>query len=452
VELVDHHLAPGFLELGLRMLETLKGTGGSAPHLGLAQRDLALAVALLGLRLARVGAAVALVIELADVVDVGRAPLFQIMEVVDRRGHHRARNAFEVRLAAEELQVVAGGPAAAVAPAEGQQARVEAVLLPPLAPAADDVAWAGLGVIVVAEVDDDLRAVDAFPRERVVRERVAAVVVPEDLGRGEVLRPAAAHHLRQRARVAEDVRQPEHLVFQAELLADEALAVEKLPDQALAAGDVRVHLDPRAAFDHDAARLHGLLHARVELRVVPLHHVVEFRLALQEAVVGVLLHQRERGGHRPDHLALGLGQRPEPGDVDVGVAEAVHERRRAAVRALEERGEPLAPGADGFHHLPVRQLEVHDAGEVAEGLVDLAHAQRVGVDVVAELHQRLHVHVELVDLLVPDAEGRASNGALGGRALGDGLDAVGDRPPATGDAAVPAVGLGQDLEALARRA
>jgi hypothetical protein len=85
-----------------------------------------------------------------------------------------------------------------------------------------------------------------------------------------------------------------------------------------------------------------------EVRVILPNVVVELRLALGEVVVGELLHQVQHGVEGAAGLAPRLAQRPQPGDVDVGVAGADHlhvERRagfgdalRSAPRARRHAG------------------------------------------------------------------------------------------------------------------
>ncbi len=142
------------------------------------------------------------------------------------------------------------------------------------------------------QVGVDARAVNPFPDERIVGKRLAAVIGPKDLLRGKVLDATAAHDLRQRAGVPEHIGQPEDLALDAELVAEEAFAVEELADQALAAGDVGIGLDPHTAFGDELPGLDRTLDAPVQVGVVVFDHPVEMGLALQEAVLRVFCHQR----------------------------------------------------------------------------------------------------------------------------------------------------------------
>ncbi len=198
---------------------------------------------------------------------------------------------------------------------------------------------------------------------------------------------AAFQDLRQRAGIAEHVRQPEHPAVDAELVLEELLAVHELADQALAAGDVGIGLDPHAAIGDDVARLDRGFKALVQLGVVLLEHPVQVRLALQELELGVFVDQGQLvdGGAR--NLALGLLQRPQPGHVDVGVPESVQGGHGGAVLAFQQRLQAVPPGADGFQHFVFGQFGVDDQCRFHQGLVDFSHAQAERVDPLAQLEQ-----------------------------------------------------------------
>jgi len=116
------------------------------------------------------------------------------------------------------------------------------------------------------------------------------------------------------------------------------------------------------------------LDALVELGILRLHHPVQVGLALQEPVLGVPLHQRQLVGKGAHALAFRIGQGPQPGHVEVRVAEGVERGRRRAIHALQQGPEPLPAGAHGLEHVLAGQLEVHEGCEVAQAGVDLLHA------------------------------------------------------------------------------
>ena len=449
VELVEQHDLPRGIQRRRREIEALESARGDAPHLRLAQGQLALAIALLRLGLRREHTPVRLEVQLTDVARIRPATRVLILEEIDGVRDGELGRTLQVFQTAGEFQVIARRATATVAKAEGIKPRGEAILLHALVPAPNHTIRIDARVVVIVQVDEDLGTIDALPDEGIVGEGIAAVVRPEDLLRGEILDAAAAHNLRHRARIAEDIGQPQQFAVHTKLVLEEAFAVDKLADQRLAAGDVGVRLDPRAAFGDVLPGLHGILDARVDVGITLLQHPEEVRLTLQELVLRILRHQRQLRRHCAPGLALGLLERPEPRHVDVRVAEGEHLRHGRAVDTVQQRLEARTSSVDGRQHRVVGHFEVHDQREVAQARIDLHQPHRVGIEVSAQLPERLHVQPQLINLLLPDAEGRVTDNGLRRAGLGDGL-AVGRRRSGVAVAqAVPGVTLDQQIVARA---
>ena len=255
----------------------------------------------------------------------------------------RARDVLQVFDARERLEHLRRRPAAAVAPAEDEQAARRQRVVLEVAGRAAQLGDGRLGVVGVGrrEVREHRRAVDPDPAEGVVLGRVEPV--PRELLREEAVDPGAAHDLRQLAVVAEHVGVPEHARAAAELALEEALAVEELAHERLAGGQVAVRLDPRPA---DREPLPGG-DALADPRPEPGRPVADPRVLLGlragEAVVGIALHEPHLGGERPHALAEGLLQRPQPRRVDVRVADGGDLVRPGRVAPLlEQRAEDRA--------------------------------------------------------------------------------------------------------------
>jgi len=160
--------------------------------------------------------------------------------------------------------------------------------------------------------------VDALPPEGVVREPVDGV--PRELLGQEPPEAGQLHDLRQCGGVAEGVRQPDLRAVDAELLEEPLLAVQELPHHRLAADHVRVGLHPHATDRDQPAGPHVLgcaleQHAMVLLEPGPL---LGARHRVHQLVTRV--DQVDRVGDRARDLADSLADRPQPGRVDVGVA------------------------------------------------------------------------------------------------------------------------------------
>ncbi len=144
MELVQQHGAPGFLDALAREGKAFERLRRCAPHLGLAQRELALAVAALGARLRGVGTAMGLKIQLSHIAYIGPDLCFLVPKIFQGVSNPYTGHAFQITLAAEEFEMVAGGAAAAVAPAEGKEARGKAIFLHALVPALDHRGGVGM--------------------------------------------------------------------------------------------------------------------------------------------------------------------------------------------------------------------------------------------------------------------------------------------------------------------
>ena len=314
------------------------------------QRPLPRPVALLDSGLRGVGAAVVLEVQLADHRrQLAGVRLQRVEELVAGR-HRRARHALQVADPAQRLQHLRRRAAAAVAPAEHQQAAAGAVVVLVVARGAAQLGDLHRGVVRVGrrEVREHLRAVDALPGERVVRRRVEAV--PGQLLGQEPADAGAAHDLRQLAVVAEHVGVPELVAAAAELPLEEPLPVQELADERLAGRQVAVRLDPRAADRHPAPGLDLAADPPVQVGVARADPVVLLGLRAGEPELRVALHVRRLRAERAHGLAVRLGQRPQPGRVEVRVAdrrEPVHVRAVAVGEQLAEdlpRRGPSWPG------------------------------------------------------------------------------------------------------------
>ena len=407
MELVEQGMLPalvqGFGRVGLHIL------GGNAPHFSFTQGQLGLAVAALDGRLGGIHAAVALKVQFAHITVDGFAVLGAVLEELLRGLDAHLGNAFQVAVSADIFEVIAGGAAAAVAIAEGQQEAGDAALLHAVAPALHHGGSVGAGGVVHMQEGRDGRTVHALPGEVMVGEAVAAVVAPEDLLGGQILHACSLEQLGQHGGVAEGIRQPQQLAVHAKLFLIEALAVHQLTHQGLAGGHVGVRLDPHGSVGDPLAGANLLLDALVQLGVELLAHLIGLRLALQKLILRVNVHQANLLGEGTGHLALGLTVGPEPAHVQMGVADGVELGRRGTVVGFHHRAERFAGADIGLQALLAGLLEVHDQCELFQGLLDLSNAQAGVVQHGQQIAQGGHVLPQLVGFLVPDAEGAVAD-------------------------------------------
>ena len=314
VELVGEEQPPGGAELG-RGVEAARPTRQRRrPQLGRLERRLPLAIAPLDGRLAGERAPVLLQVQLAGPHRERRRVGFDGGEEGRRRLEGDGGNAVERTDPLGRLEHLPGGAAAAVAVAEG----VDRALLPG---AAEDLPDRHVAVVGVGrrEVGPHAGAVDALPPERVVGKAVG--VVPGELLGDEPVDAGGGHDLGQGGGVAEGVGQPQLPALDAEALGEVPLAEDDLAHQRLARGQVAVGLHPHPAHRHELAGADPGGDAGEQLRVALLDPGQVLGRRAHEAVVGERFHQRDGGGECAGALADGLPQGPQPGRVDVGVAD-----------------------------------------------------------------------------------------------------------------------------------
>ncbi|MNC26248.1 hypothetical protein D3C75_743710 [compost metagenome] len=148
-------------------------------------------------------------------------------------------------------------------------------------------------------------------------------VVPVDLSGHKIVQAAFFHNLGQGGTIAEHIGQPQYLAVPAKLLTDKLLAVKDVADQGFAGGNGAVRLQPHAALHLPPPFGDSRFNPGVQLRRVILDESIQLGLAGHKLVLGVLLHEMKNSREAADHLLTGLLHCPQPGDVNVGVADAV---------------------------------------------------------------------------------------------------------------------------------
>ena len=130
------------------------------------------------------------------------------------------------------------------------------------------------------------------------------------------------------------------------MLAEEAAPEQELARQRLGAAQVAVRFDPHAAHRLPAALLHPRLDGLEELGAVLAHEVIQLRLALAEVIIGELLHVAQHIGEGARGFLAGLGERPQPGHVDVGMPAGMdgHIQRGACLGNARPSRHPRAGG------------------------------------------------------------------------------------------------------------
>ena len=178
-------------------------------------------------------------------------------------------------------------------------------------------------------------AAAAAPAEQAVGERLAAV--PGELVGAEPLHPGTAGHGGQACTEAKADRQPTEVVRPfGKTGAAVGLAKGELLQQGSGADQHAIALHPGAIDRLEAPGLHRRPQPRKQSRAVLLNPGVERRGGVGEVELREALHQGERR-FKGAHSGLpGVGHRPQPGQIQMGVAQHLHRARRLRLLLLPQ--------------------------------------------------------------------------------------------------------------------
>ena len=279
-----------------------------------------------------------------------------------------------------------------------------------------------LGILADAQggnqVRQHLRTVDAPPNKGVVGDFV--ILIPGQLGGHEIIYAALLHDLGQNPAVAEHIRQPKDPVVPAKLFPEEPFAVNKLANQGLPGGQVAVCLQPHAALRLPAALLDALLDLRIHLGIALLQEIIQHRLAGHKLILRILLHQLQNrflrvvlrlfhravphghGGKGTGNLLPGLGNRPPPSYVDMGVANAsgndVLVASHFTVQVLRKVGLRRFYGGVKLRRIGRPQIQQVDG--LIQNRLDIQSGFVVGVHPPERPQRHLQIVVQAVDGLI----------------------------------------------------
>ena len=176
--------------------------------------------------------------------------------------------------------------------------------------------------------------------------------------------------------------------------------MHELPGHRLPARQVAVGLHPHPADRRPLSRLGGLLHPAVDLGLVLLHPGVLLGLRAGEDELGVVPGERGDVREGAGGLADRLPQRPEPGGVDVRVADRADPVRAGVCGPGQRRRQLGAGGARGTGDV----VEVHGVQRTLQGAQDVVPARIGGRELVHQLGQHVQVQGQVPDLLVEHGE------------------------------------------------
>ena len=420
VELVEQQQLPQLLQLLLPRLPDRPARQHLFRHVVFhrLQSGLRPADAPLGPGLRGQGSPVPRQIQLAA-VDILNLLLLRPPEEAHRVLHMAPGRALQIPAAQGRLHHLPGGASAAVSVAEGEHEAIDALLLDPVVlPPGDQLPGREHGVVPPEQVGQHPAAVQSLPPEEVIGEGLRLRVLAGELLGGKIGDLALLHDLGQRRRKAEGIRHPGHKAVHSQLLPEPALSPDELPDEAFPGGDVGITLHPQRPLGIKSPGGGLFFHPPVDVRIKGLQILQYRRLAEQEPVVRILLHQRQLVGVGPGRLPHGLLHRPEPGQVQVGLSEDGIVRRGGTVPAGQQGLQiPVRLHCAGGEFL-LRQLEVRRIGELFQSLNNFHGPQALLRQLLHQAVEDLVIHGRLEQRLVPAPQQGRLYRDLGLRGLG----------------------------------
>ncbi len=178
--------------------------------------------------------------------------------------------------------------------------------------------------------------------------------------------------------------------------------MHQLADQSLPACHIGVGFHPHRAVRDPLPALYSFLDLCKQLGIIFPAHLIRCRLTLDKFVLGIFLDQAQLGSKSPLRFAVRLRHRPEPSQIKVRIAHGVEHRRTGSVSCLHHRAErfpcflirsdPLLPGL----------FKIDDQRELLQSLCYFRRPEGRFIQSGQKPAQRVHVHVQLIGVLVPD--------------------------------------------------
>ena len=134
-------------------------------------------------------------------------------------------------------------------------------------------------------------------------------------------------------------------------------------------------------------------------------HFICCRLALQVLILRVFLQQAQLLRKGAAGFPMRLSHGPQPGEIQMCVSDSVKHRHRRPVNGLKHRFQHIPCRTVCGHTSLHRLLKINHQGCPFQRLCHMIRTQAFLIQLIPQQHQGIHVHVQLVSLLVPDAIG-----------------------------------------------
>ncbi len=386
-----------------------------------------------------------------SVIDILHGIPIQPVKKSRRTFHGTFRRPLQIPAALLRLHHQLRRAAAPVPVTEGKEKAVYLLLLVSvLLPAFPQSTGTEHRVVLLIDMGKRPGTVDSLPPEQIVGELLAFRITAQQLLGGKIRHPAFLHNLRKRPGKTKGVRQPCQTALRPELPAKPAFPQHELPHQALSSRQIGVALHIYRTLRHKLSRCRLLLHPCVQPRIVFLQIFQNRGGTEQEFIIRIPVHQRRLVRIGSGGLPLRLLPRPEPRQIQMGLAECGIPGHGIPVLSGEKGPEQLcrlqdAPAAPGL-----LRLEIRRAGKPLQCLADLHGPQIALRQGLPEIVEGMVVRVYGKQLLVVNSEMTASHHALGVRRLRHGYLISSADSRAFRTDAMPRIAFRINLIALAR--
>ena len=207
-----------------------------------------------------------------------------------------------------------------------------------------------------------LTAAAATPAEEAMGEGIGGI--PKQLVGAEPIHPRGLGNRRKASAKAKGVGQPgQPMLKPGKYPPAKGLTLLKLAQERGTADQHAIALNPGAVDRLEAARLHGPLDAREQIWAIELQPGVESRGGVAEMEIWEALHQIQGRAEGPLGGLPGVGHGPQPGEIQVGMAQHMKAplRPRAAGPQLLQGQLGLIQETKGI--LRIQGLQDHSTGD-----------------------------------------------------------------------------------------
>ena len=299
--------------------------------------------------------------------------------------------------------MIARRPAAAIAIPKRQQEFRDIAFLHTILPSFNHRCRVCSGGIIHMKKGDNFASIHPLPGKVMIWERLRTIVCPEYLLRSQVFHAASLENLRQNRAVSEGIRQPKELTVNVKLFLIEPLAMHNLANQRFAGSHIGIRFHPHTAICNPLTSLHFLFNLGVELRIKLFANQIALRLTLNKLIFGVQVHQSNLLGKCPRYLALCFPIRPQPADIQMGIADCIKFRCKGSIMRLQHGMNAFSGTSITSESIRSRLFKIHNQCKALQCFFYFRCPKRRFVRHFEQITQHADIQPKLIGFFVPDS-------------------------------------------------